>query len=114
MVWKYAGTKGVMTEGLSWALVTGDTVVIYGYNGASATITLPTTINGKTVSGISESAFRGKTNITSIFIPTCVEFIGAYAFTGCSNLTINCEVASAPSGWASTWKDSGTTVYWSM
>ncbi len=36
------------------------------------------------------------------------------AFVGCSNLTINCEIASAPSGWSSSWKDSSTTVYWSM
>ena len=114
VVWKYAGTKGVTAEGLSWALVTGDTVVIYGYSGTSVKITIPTTIDGKTVSGISESAFRGNTTITSVFIPAYVEFIGAYAFSGCSNLKINCEIASAPSGWASTWKDSDTTVYWSM
>ena len=114
VVWKYAGAKGITSDGLKWASVTGDTVVIYGYNGSSASVTIPTTINGKTVSGISENAFRGNTTITSIFIPTCIEYIGSGAFVGCSNLTINCEVASVPSGWSSSWKDSGTTVYWSM
>ena len=114
VVWKYAGAKGVTSDGLKWASVTGDTVVIYGYSGSSASVTIPTTINGKTVSGISENAFRGNTTITSVFIPTCIEYIGSGAFVGCSNLTINCEIASAPSGWSSSWKDSSTTVYWSM
>ena len=114
VVWKYAGAKGVTSDGLKWASVADDTVVIYGYSGSSASITIPTTINGKTVSGISENAFRGNTTITSVFIPTCIEYIGSGAFVGCSNLTINCEVASAHSGWSSSWKDSSTTVYWSM
>lgn len=114
VVWKYAGAKGVTSDGLKWASVTGDIVVIYGYSGSSASITIPTTINGKTVSGISENAFRSNTTITSVFIPTCIEYIGSGAFVGCSNLTINCEIASAPSGWSSSWKDSSTTVYWSM
>lgn len=50
----------------------------------------------------------------SVFIPTCNEFIGSGAFVGCSNLTINCKIASAPSSWSSSLKDSSTTVYWSM
>ena len=114
IVWKYAGTEGVTSDGLKWASVTGDTVVIYGYSGSSASVTIPTTINDKTVSGISENAFRSNTTITSVFIPTCIEYIGSGAFVGCSSLTINCEIASAPSGWSSSWKDSSTTVYWSM
>ena len=114
VVWKYAGAKGVTSDGLKWASVTGDTVVIYGYSDSSASVTIPATINGKTVSGISENAFRNNTTITSVFIPTCIEYIGSGAFVGCSNLTINCEIASAPSGWSSSWKDSSTTVYWSM
>ena len=114
VVWKYSGAKGVTSDGLKWASVTGDTIVIYGYGGSNASVTIPTTINGKTVSGISENAFRSNTTITSVFIPTCIEYIGSGAFVGCSNLTINCEIASAPSGWSSSWKDSSTTVYWSM
>ena len=114
VVWKYAGAKNVTSDGLKWASVTGDTVVIYGYSGSSASVTIPTTINGKTVSGISENAFRSNTTITSVFIPTCIEYIGSGAFVGCSKLTINCEIASVPSGWSSSWKDSSTTVYWSM
>jgi hypothetical protein len=113
VVWGYAGSNGT-SNGLKWALVSDNTVVIYGYTGSSASITLPTTISGKTVSGISENAFRGNTTITSIFIPTCIEYIGSYAFYGCTGITINCEVASAPSGWSSYWKDSNATVYWSM
>ena len=114
VVWNYAGTNGVTSDGLKWATVNGDTVVIYGYSGSSTSVSIPTTINGKTVSGISENAFRSNTTITSVFIPTCIEYIGSGAFVGCTNLTINCEAASAPSGWSSSWKDSSTTVYWSM
>ena len=113
VVWKYAGSSGT-SDGLNWALVSGNTVVIYGRSGSSTSITLPTTINGKAVRGISENAFRGDTKITSIFIPTCIEFIGSYAFYGCTGITINCEMISQPSGWSSYWKDSSATVYWDM
>lgn len=76
VVWKYVGLKGVTSDELKWASVTGDTVVIYGYSGSSATVTIPTTIRGKTVSRISENAFRSNTTITSVFIPTCIMYIG--------------------------------------
>ena len=113
VVWGYAGSNGTESD-LKWALVSDNTVVIYGYTGSSASITLPTTISENAVSGISENAFRGNTTITLIFIPTCIEYIGSGAFYGCTGITINCEVASAPSGWSSSWKDSNATVYWSM
>lgn len=114
VVWGYAGAKGTTSDGFKWSSVTGDTIVICGYNGLSASVTIPTTINGKTVSGICENAFRNNSTITSVFIPACIERVGFGAFMGCSNLTINCEIASAPSGWSSSWIDSNTTVYWGM
>lgn len=86
IVWNYTGTKGVTADGFKWA----------------------------TVSGIAQNAFRGKTAVTSVYIPASITFIGANAFTGCTNATFSCEAASKPSGWASTWKDSANTVYWSM
>ena len=114
VVWGYVGSTGTTPDGFIWAEINGNTVVIYGYSGSNANITNPTTINDTEVSGICENAFRGNTTITTVFIPACIELIGAYAFNGCSNLTIHCEIASKPLGWASTWKDSGTIVYWSM
>lgn len=97
-------------DGFKWATISGDTVIIYGYSGTNATVTIPSSIGGKTVSGIAQNAFRGKTLLTSVYIPTNITFIGANAFTGCSNVTFSCEAASQPSGWAFTWKDSANTV----
>ena len=114
IVWDYAGVNGSTEDGFLWAQLSDGNIIIYGYVGSNGVITIPTSIDGKNITTISENAFRGNTEIISVFIPKCIEVIGANAFTGCSNLTINCEIASQPSGWASTWKDSGTTVYWSM
>ena len=114
IVWDYAGASGSSEDGFLWAQLSDGSIIIYGYVGSNDVIAIPTGIDGKNVTSISENAFRGNTGITSVFIPKCIDVIGSNAFTGCSNLTINCEIASQPSGWSSNWKDSGTTVYWSM
>ena len=63
------------------------------------------------VTSIGEGAFEDCYKLTSVIIPDSVTSIGANAFDGCYNLTIYCEVASRPSGWASSWSGA-CTVYW--
>jgi hypothetical protein len=113
VAWNYAGSKGITSEGFKWALVGGN-VTIVGYSGSNTNLTIPKIIYGNNVVGISENAFRNNTQITSIYIPSEIETIGDYAFSGCTNLTIYCERISMPSGWSSNWKDSSTTVHWSV
>ena len=66
----------------------GDSITINGYNGIGGEITIPSTINGKSVTSIGGSAFEGCTGLTSITIPNSVTSIGRYAFYGCTGLTI--------------------------
>lgn len=113
VVWNYSSSNGT-TNGFKWNLISDGTAMIYGYSGSSTTLTIPTTVGSYSVSGISKSAFRGNTSLTSIFIPSSTTCIGAYAFNGCSNLIINCEINSQSSGWSTYRKDLGTTAYWDM
>ena len=114
IVWNYANEKGITEDGFKWALRADNTIIIYGYNGTSDIITIPQVINEKTVCAISMNAFRNNKTLTAIHISTNITFVGAYAFSGCSNSIIYCQADSKPSGWSSSWIDSSMTVYWSM
>ena len=114
IAWDYANENGVTEDGFKWALKSNDTIIIYGYNGTSDIITIPQTINEKTVCAISMNAFRNNKTLTAVHISNSITFIGDYAFSGCSNSIIYCQPDSRPSGWSSSWIDSSMTVYWSM
>lgn len=63
------------------------TIFIIKYTGSSGALTIPGTINGLPVAGISDFAFSGNTNITSVTIPDGLSSIANYAFGYCVNLT---------------------------
>ena len=52
-----------------------------------ATLVIPSTVNGKTVTSIRYEAFSNCTNLTSVTIPSTVISIGLSAFSDCSALT---------------------------
>ena len=62
------------------------TITITGYIGADGDVIIPNEINGLAVSNIGNQAFVGRTNLTSILIPTGITNLGAYAFQGCTAL----------------------------
>ena len=61
------------------------------YNSYSGDIVIPSTVShdgtSYDVTQIGMSAFRNCTGLTSVTIPSTVEFIGTYAFYGCTALT---------------------------
>ena len=64
-----------------------ETVCIVGYNGSASRLAIPSSINGKKVTGIGDWAFENCTSLTSVTIPDSVTSIGEYAFSGCKSLT---------------------------
>jgi hypothetical protein len=66
--------------------VDGENVILVAYVGTETTITLPTTLEGKTYS-IYAGIFAGNTTLVSVTIPEGVTAIPANAFNGCTSLT---------------------------
>ena len=56
------------------------------YDGKAASIAIPETYNGKTITRISAWAFKDCTGITSVSVPSGVTVIDTGAFYGCSSL----------------------------
>lgn len=60
--------------------------IILEYMGDDAAVDIPTSYDGYPVTGISERAFRGNTDITSVTVPVGVTFIDREAFQECWKL----------------------------
>ena len=65
----------------------GVSITITGYTGPGGAVTIPTNINGLTVTSIGEEAFLLYSGLTSVGIPGSVTNIGSGAFEQCKNLT---------------------------
>ncbi len=72
-----------------------DTGYVTDYEGEAKDVVIPEyvsvdngdgTFDAVRIRGIEENAFRGNTNITSIYLPKYVSEIPAYAFEGCTSL----------------------------
>jgi hypothetical protein len=61
--------------------------MITGMNGSSTDIVIPETIGGLTITAISDQAFSGCSNLSSVTLPLGLTAIGAEAFNNCSKLT---------------------------
>ena len=61
-------------------------LTITGYKGSNADVVIPSSIGGKTVRYIGDSAFSGNTSLKSVIIPEGITYIGTYAFKDCTSL----------------------------
>ena len=83
------GTASAATSG-DWQYepVTGTNGVrITGYTGPGGVVTVPSDIEGKSVTTIGFAAFRHINSITSVTIPNSVTTMGESAFAFCTGLT---------------------------
>ena len=63
-----------------------DRVEIVGYLGSGGNVVLPTVYDEQTITVVSDRAFFGNTNITSISIPEGYTKLGSEAFSNCIRL----------------------------
>ena len=77
----------VVSEDLVFTSNGDNTCYVSGFNSwDSIAVIIPSTYNGDVVTGIGEGAFRDR-NITSVYIPDSVTYIGNNAFQYCYNLS---------------------------
>ena len=88
VVWGYQAS-GTTSNGLIW-YQSNDEISIYEYSGTNSTIEIPSIINEKPVSSISDDAFQYSYSLQCITIPASVKSIGDYAFSDCGSLTSIC------------------------
>ena len=74
------------SEGLTYADLSANTVIITGISEPVAEIVIPETIDEKIVVAIADSAFSGRTGITKVTLPDSITEIGDKAFFGCEKL----------------------------
>ena len=82
-------TYKVGSDVFDYALLTTDTVAIVGFKGdyTPHAIAIPSSIDNRSVTEISDLAFYYANNITSVEIPETVTHICKLAFAGCSKLS---------------------------
>ena len=64
-----------------------DGVTLLGYEGGETVLVIPTTVGGRPVTAIADSAFKNMTSLKAVSIPDTVTSVGKSAFEGCKNLT---------------------------
>lgn len=75
-----------ITSGDYTYTVTDGCATITGYTGSAANLTIPSEIDGYTVTKIGDKAFLSNATIETVIFPNSVEAIGESTFNGCTNL----------------------------
>ena len=89
-----AAEEALGASEFSYVSVNGG-ISVTGYNGTAANVTIPSSINGKTVVSIGEEAFRQKP-VTRVTLPATLTSIGRKCFYGCESLEV-VNLESCPS-----------------
>ena len=70
------------SKGFEYELLEDGTIEIIEYKGSEEHVTIPSTINGKTVTSIGDEAFKDNEDLREITLPKTINHIGMDAFTG--------------------------------
>ncbi len=90
-----------------------EAVSIYQYNDNFVEISFPREIENLPLIRIERWAFYALSSLRKIFVPSCIETIGSFAFnTVYNNLEVYAEALSKPSGWQTFSMPSGVIYYW--
>ncbi len=71
----------------SYEILEDNTLCITGYTGSGGDVSIPSEIDGKTVSTLGDELFWCMESITSVALPDSLEYIGARVFQNCTSLT---------------------------
>ncbi len=82
-----AGAEDLVFEDYHYKVLDDGNISITEYTGSSASVTIPSKINNKTVTTIGDAAFYGNSFINSVVIPDTVTSIEGWAFLDCINLS---------------------------
>ncbi len=74
------------TSNFTFSLLSDGTYQVYSYTGTAASVVVPQTYNGYTVTAIGPEAFNNNDNIKVIKISNNIKTIDSSAFYGCNNL----------------------------
>ena len=87
IVWNYGGENGVDENGIKWVLLNTGDIAVCSYDGDKTELTIPTSINGKTVTTIMDKAFYNCKTLKNVILGNTIISIGASAFESCTKLT---------------------------
>lgn len=79
-------TASAAQEGDFTYVDNGAGITITGYTGSGGAVTIPNSIGGTRVTGVGDSAFSRRADLTSVTIPESVTYIDRAAFLGCTGL----------------------------
>ena len=74
------------SDGIMYLIISETSLRVVGYTGSASSITIPETVEGKTVTEIGPSAFEWNTDLVSIDLPDSIQIIWDKAFKNCTNL----------------------------
>lgn len=82
-----SAADGYKTSGNFTYYINGSYAAVTAYKGTTASVTVPSKIGSATVIQISDKVFSGKSEITSVSLPSTLTKIGKNTFNGCTGLT---------------------------
>ena len=74
------------SDEIMYLIISETSLRVVGYTGSASSITIPETVEDKTVTEIGPSAFEGNTDLVSIDLPDSIQIIWDKAFKNCTNL----------------------------